>query len=528
MSKSKRKSKRKQVEFSFLEGEKVIGRFDGGDISGFGGAVILRELELMHDLIAGAAQCIKDTRDPAKVIHTVFHILCQRIFLICLGFPDANDSNKFSKDAIIKLVLGILPGKTNNDRRKAAASQSTISRMESGRKKSKKQIENERKQNKSKGKDLQVKAYEKGVSENDIRRLFSYYIERYIQRLSKKKPKMIVLDFDGSAVEAHGHQQYIAFNGHYEMNMYFPLFVFDQDGWLIAPILRPGNQSEAEIATPVLKILVKRIRKKLPGVTIVFRGDAGFHSQEIFRWCEANDVYYVIGIKGDSNLHSKSKTQDKKAREQFSRLFGEPSYTGKNGSKEKSAAENEAHTLPKDQRMDELEEIYSREVRLFCAFWHRADSAANPDPWDVERMVIARSVFNDRGLHRRYLVTNLTNLTAEHIYTKIYSRRGRMEQMICSMKEIGCERMSCQEYLANQFRLLLHGLSYNLFQLLRDYLPKSARNQKEITLSEKFLRIAVQVKFTTRQIWLRWTSNFPEETAFMHLCSRLNLLYSTA
>ncbi|MBI1271778.1 hypothetical protein GC174_15240, partial [bacterium] len=79
-----------------------------------------------------------------------------------------------------------------------------------------------------------------------------------------------------------------------------------------------------------------------------------------------------------------------------------------------------------------------------------------------------------------------------------------------------------------QFRLLLHGLSYNLFQLLRDYLPKSARNQKEITLSEKFLRIAVQVKFTTRQIWLRWTSNFPEETAFMHLCSRLNLLYSTA
>jgi len=528
MPKSKRKTKNKQVEFSFLEGEKLIGRFDGGDISGFGGAVILRELEQIHGLIAGAADCIKDTRDPLKVIHTVFHILCQRIFLICLGFPDANDSDKFAKDAIIKLLLEILPGKKDNDRRIAGASQSTVSRLESGRRKSKSQIEYEREQQKFEGNNSQVDTHEKGVSERDVKRLFSYYIDRYIQRLLKKKPKMIVLDFDGSSVEAHGHQQYIAFNGYYDMNMYFPLFIFDQDGWLVAPILRPGNQDEAEIATPVLQMLVKRIRKKLPGISIVFRGDAGFHSQKLFRWCEANAVYYVIGLSGDNNLHTGSKKQDRKAEKQFLDLFGNPSYTGKNGAKEKSAAENQAHTLPKDQRMDELDDIYSREVRLYCGFWHRANSAANPDPWDVERLVIARSLYNDRGLRRRYIVTNLTGFTAEHIYTKIYSRRGRMEQMIGSMKELGCGRMSCQEYLANQFRLLLHGLSYNLFQLLRDYLPKSARQQKEITISESVLRIAVQVKVTTRQIWLRWTSSFPNKNIFTHICSRLGLRFSSA
>lgn len=523
MPKSKSKFNRKQVEFSFFKGKKVIGRFDGGDISDFGGAVILREVEKVHGLIAGAARCIKDTRQQAKVKHTMFDILCQRIFLICLGFPDVIDCTKFAKDAIMKLVLGIAAGKSKDDRRDAAASASTVGRLESGRKKSKEQIAKEKTLLQE-----QVKKHEKGVTENDVRRLFSYCIERYIQRLLKKKTKMIVLDFDGSAVEAHGHQQYIAFNGYYEMNMVFPLFVFDQDGWLVAPILRPGTQDEAEIATPVLKMIVKRIRKKLPDITIVFRGDAGFHSQDLFRWCEANNVHYVIGLTGNNNLNTGSKEQDKKAQSQFSKEFGEPLYIGKNGAKEKTAAENNVHTLPKDQRMDQLEQICDREIRLYSGFWHRADSAGNKDPWDKDRMVVARSVFNDRGLHRRYLVTTFTEFTAEHIYTKIYCRRGRMEQMIGAMKNLGCGRMSCQEFLANQFRLLLHGLAYNLFQLLKDYLPEPVRNHKETTLSEMLLRIAVQVKVATRQTWLRWTSSSPYKQIFLNLCSRLGLLCSSA
>lgn len=103
-----------------------------------------------------------------------------------------------------------------------------------------------------------------------------------------------------------------------------------------------------------------------------------------------------------------------------------------------------------------------------------------------------------------------------------------MERMIQSMKELSCGRMSCEEYLANQFRLLLHGLAYNLFQLMKDYLPESERTHKEVTLAQKFLCISVQVKVTTRQIWLRWTSTFPHQDLFLNLCSRLNLNFSTA
>lgn len=370
MPKSKYKFAPKQVEFSCVDGETLLGRFDGGDISGFGGAVILRELEKLHGLIAGAAACIKDTRDPSRVVHTMFNILVQRIFLICLGFPHAIDSNRFGKDAIIKLIQGILPS-YYIDR---YASQSTVTRLESGRKKSRKQIKLEKKERMKTGNKSEPAPKEKGVTESDIRRLFvgskksandkrTAGIKRH-----KKPPKMIVLDFDGSEMEAHGHQQYIAFNGHYQVNMYFPLFVFDQNGWLLAPILRPGNQSESEIAVPVLTLLVKRLRKAWPGVSIVFRADAGFHSQKIFRFCEENAVHYVIGLHGDNNLNSRSKDTDQKAEKRFNKEFGEIRYPGKDGAKKKEDDLKKAHALPKKQRREKLEEINSREFGSSAAF----------------------------------------------------------------------------------------------------------------------------------------------------------------
>ncbi len=72
--------------------------------------------------------------------------------------------------------------------------------------------------------------------ERDLRHLFSYSISFCIRK-HPKSPKSITLDFDGAAAEIHERQQFIAFSGHYEINMYYPLFVMDGHGWLIAPIL---------------------------------------------------------------------------------------------------------------------------------------------------------------------------------------------------------------------------------------------------------------------------------------------------
>lgn len=139
------------------------------------------------------------------------------------GYPDGVDSNALREDPMLKMCLGWEPNGEQH-----AASQASFSRFLTER------------------------------SERDLMRLFSYFISFYIKKHAKP-PASVDLDFDGSAVEAHGRQQYICFNGHYEINMYFPLFVVDESGWIISPILRPGNVSDAEIACDVLAIIDKRL-----------------------------------------------------------------------------------------------------------------------------------------------------------------------------------------------------------------------------------------------------------------------------
>ncbi|MBK9282433.1 MAG: transposase [Candidatus Obscuribacter sp.] len=63
-----------------------------------------------------------------------------------------------------------------------------------------------------------------------------YYIECH-----RKPPKRLVLDFDGSAIETYGVQLNAFYRGGpYGKFMYFPLFVFDENGWLLVAALRPG------------------------------------------------------------------------------------------------------------------------------------------------------------------------------------------------------------------------------------------------------------------------------------------------
>ena len=101
-----------------------------------------------------------------------------------------------------------------------------------------------------------------------------------------KPPKQIILDFDGSSFPTYGDQENTSYRGYYETNMYFPLFVYDQDGWLICAILRPGYDGEARLTVPVLKRLVSGLRQASTKVKIILRVDAAFGSRELYDWCE--------------------------------------------------------------------------------------------------------------------------------------------------------------------------------------------------------------------------------------------------
>lgn len=482
----------RQVEFALANGIEATANFDGGDISGFGGAALMSLVDDAYQFTAGAARYVKDKRNSDQVTHTMEKLFRQAVLLCGLGHPDGIDWSHFDADPMLKLCLGWQPNGEQN-----AASQPSGCR------------------------------FMKGRSKRDILRLFSYSIRTYIEK-HEKAPKEIGLTFDGSSVEAHGRQQFIAFNGHYEVNMYFPLFVMDQHDWLIAPILRPGNVSDAEIAVDVLKILVKRFRRAWPKAKVLFRADAAFHDPKIMDWCESNGVEFVLALKSDNALNVGSKQFDQKAEREFLSTYGEPWFA--NG-KEKNVLLREISAQPTADRRAAYAILDEREVRQSGKFQHRAGEGGNDKKrlerrWKRSRTVISSARFNDRGLKRRYLVVSdgLAAYTPDYIYNEIYSARSKGELTIRSVKELGGDRLNGQEALTNQFKLLIYAMTHNLFQLIKELLPEDLGGFCVQTLIHEFARIPVQVKVSTRRIWLRWSSCYKHKACVLRLVERLNEL----
>jgi hypothetical protein len=368
-----------------------------------------------------------------------------------------------------------------------------------------------------------ISRLENMVSMEDITRILGYMLDFYIKK-HKKPPKRIELDVDGSAFEAHGQQQYIAFNAYYDFNMYLPLFVFDQHGWLLTVILRPGNFNDSKLALPMIKVIVARLRKAWPEVEILLRADAAFGDKKIFRWCEEQEkpVLYAIGIKGNNNLHNGSKTADAQVQRLFLKRFGkkEKELRAKDWKKQKKLEGQQASSVPGKQRRQALKRLKLRKIRAFNAFSHQVGNGTGKNKGEPERRVVERIECTDDGLNRRYVATNIEGYSPEHVYENIYGKRGRCELFIKEFKALASP-VSCSEATANWFRLILDMLAYNMIQLLREYSPKSLRKMAAVTIVNHVVRIAVQVQVTTRKIWLRWTSSYPRKRLFLHMCRRL-------
>jgi hypothetical protein len=75
--------------------------------------------------------------------------------------------------------------------------------------------------------------------------------------------------------------------------------------------------------------------------------------------------------------------------------------------------------------------------------------------WKGERRVCARIEATELGLDIRFVVTNITNGSAEHIYDTLYCARAQMENLIKLHKtQLASDGTSCRALLANQMRLI--------------------------------------------------------------------------
>lgn len=321
---------------------------------------------------------------------------------------------------------------------------------------------------------------ENSVSYKELYGLAKAMVELYLDT-KDKKTKKIVLDFDITADPVYGQQQLSFFHGYYGEYVYLPLLIFDgETGKLVTTILQPGNKWGGFRAVSILRRIVKLIRERFPQVEIVIRADAGFMNPELYEYCESDGIGYIIGIARNEKLEDKNDENMQWAHWLY-RILGE-------------------------------------KQKIIGWFGYQADS------WSKPRRVIAKSEWNEKGPNQRFVVTNLSREASE-IYDDQYCPRGEeCENRIKELKlDLKADRLSCSDFRANQFRLLMHGFAYWLLHLLREeYLKGTELERAQMgTIRLRLIKIGAQIISRCRRIWIHLSSAYPLKELFSLAVKRI-------
>jgi len=289
-----------------------------------------------------------------------------------------------------------------------------------------------------------------------------------IQHAVTRSPaSRVTLDIDSSESPVHGAQEQSAYNGHFESVCYHPLFVFNQGGDCLAATLRPGNVHSADGWDKVLLPVIDRCQ--IRGQTVVVRADAAFALPALYEALEQQGVAYAIRLPANQIL-------ERAIEDLLTRPRGRPSHAP---------------------------------LVRYRSFQYQAAS------WDRSRRVIAKIEHHLGELFPRvgFIVTSLTG--ANRAVVCFYNQRGTAEQWIKEGKEAThWTRLSCHRFRANEVRLLLGVIAYNLGNLLRRLaLPLTIQNWSLTSLQQRL--------FKTGGRLIRHARYFVLQLAEGHLTRRL-------
>lgn len=463
-----------------LEGfRRIEANFDGGAVCSDGGLLLLRKADDRAELSELASLCIVDPRRPDLIDHKLVDLFRQRIYGIAAGYEDCNDAAVLRTDAMHRLAVSKEP-----DSEQWLASQPSLSRFE---------------------------AMADATSNAALQRLL---VHQYVQRF-KKPPAVVRLAMDTTCDEVYGYQQLSFYNGYYETYCYAPLFILTDCGFPLCALLRPGNPNPIEDALRMLKQVMHELRLSWPRVKFELTADAAFNSPEIFEFCEKNDIAYFIAVATHSGLAYHAEDLVKRCKKEFDE-FGFPSpelkkYAAMVNPKDAKRAWRQREERIRFSSKDEgrMQEHFEDElhVRKYSEFNYQSRE------WSRERRFIFRVDYTRQGPDVRFVVTNAKSGKASRLYDEKYCRRAQCENWIKDLKTyLKCDRTSCQEFDANQFRLLLHTFAYILIWDIR----KRARLREMTvhTFQIQFIKIGVLVKQNSRNIRLYLASGHPWQEEF--------------
>lgn len=327
--------------------------------------------------------------------------------------------------------------------------------------------------------------FENAITRADLERLGQVLLEQFLSRCGPA-PQRIVLDLDPFVDEGHGQQQLVLFNGYYDCHCYLPLYLCGSiDGgrpFVIGALLRGGTAAPTRGAKWLLHRVVAAIRARYPDVEIIVRGDGGFGVPKILNTCHHLNVRFCLGKPQNQVLHRKSERIQLRAAVEYS--------------------------------------VTKRPSRQYGEFRYAAGS------WKQAERTIVKAEVTQGKLNPRFVVTDLevaAGFSPEQVY-QFYCQRGEApENRIKEFKvDLAGDRLSCREFLANQFRLVLHVAAYMLIQTVQEGLAGTALAQAQAgTVRVKLLKVAARVLVRCRRVRIQLPTSYPWQRVWRELVTFL-------
>ena len=282
--------------------------------------------------------------------------------------------------------------------------------------------------------------------------------------LKRKNKKRLIIDLDSTEDPAHGKQEGVTYNGHFAKNCFHPLFCFTSEGDCLRAKLRPGNVHSADGALEFIKPLVERYRGWFK--LFWFRGDAAFANPGTYEYCEEQRITYFIRLPNNANLM---------------RLLG-PHLNRPVGRPPKSGIQ-----------------VKVVDLQYQAKTWHKA------------RRVVAKIEWHEDELFPRigFVVTN-SRLPAGKVI-KVYNGRAEIENRIKEGKNtLRWDKTSCQRFEANQARLQMGVLAYNLLHMIRQFYVWGEDVRRSIDwLIKRLIKVGARVSYHARRWYVHMASAFP-------------------
>ncbi len=319
------------------------------------------------------------------------------------------------------------------------------------------------------------------ASEENLLGLMAVNRELVAQAQAQDESERVVLDMDSTESPVHGPGPRSAGRQRLQRDQIFrvhlrrthPLLLFNQHGDCLAAKLRAGNVSSAEDWDELL--LPEIERQQGEGKQVTFRADAAFAKPEIYEALEDRGVDYVIRIPANKNLEIE---------EILFRPPGRPSL---------------------------------KPLVRYKSFRYQAAS------WSKPRRVVAKVEHHQGELFPRvgFIVTSMS--LPSRSLVRFYNKRGTAEQWIKEGKQAThWTRLSCHRFRANEVRLQLSVLAYNLGNLWRRLgLAQRIKNWSLTSLQHRLMKTGGRLVKHARYYWLLLAEGHLNRKLFAEMLGRI-------